>query len=344
MKNLRVELSKDSYNVYIKRGALGEAGSLLNLKRRVLIVTDDGVPAQYAKALAAECESPVIVTLPQGEGSKTAENALSLCSAMLQNNFSRSDCVAAVGGGVVGDMAGFAASLYMRGIDFYNIPTTLLSQVDSSIGGKTAVDFMGVKNIVGSFYQPRAVLIDADVLKTLPERQFSNGLAEAVKMAATFDRELFEFVENSTETEIKSRIEFVIGSALMIKRRVVEADEKEQGLRRALNFGHTLGHAVESSSGLGALLHGECVAVGMPPMCSKEVRQRLIPLLEKLKLPITANISESKLIELLRHDKKAQGEKITAVLCDEIGSFRFEKLSPEELSERFAATGKEILA
>ena len=183
------------YDIRIERGIIKNAGQYLHLNRRVLIVTDSGVPAQYAASIAAQCKQGVIYTVEQGEASKSLETFGKLLGAMLEHGFSRKDCVVAVGGGVVGDLAGFAASAYMRGIDFYNVPTTLLSQIDSSIGGKTAINFGGVKNIVGAFYQPRAVLIDPDLLHTLPQRQISNGLAEAVKMALTSDKELFDIFE-----------------------------------------------------------------------------------------------------------------------------------------------------
>ena len=160
-----------NYDIVLEPGAIKKAGELLNLNRRVLVVTDSGVPAQYAETVAAQCSEAAIVTIPQGEQSKCFDELRHLLSEMLDKSFTRVDCVVAVGGGVVGDLSGFAASCYMRGVDFYNIPTTLLSQVDSSIGGKTAIDFGGVKNIVGAFYQPKKVIIDPEVLETLSRRQ-----------------------------------------------------------------------------------------------------------------------------------------------------------------------------
>ncbi len=245
------------YDIVLEPGALGRAGELLNLRRRVLIVTDSGVPERYAECVAAQCEKAVTVTVPQGEKSKCFDELQHILKAMLDNSFTRGDCVVAVGGGVVGDLSGFAASCYMRGVDFYNIPTTLLSQVDSSIGGKTAIDFEGVKNIVGAFYQPRKVIIDPEVLSTLSRRQLMAGLCEAIKMAATSDAELFSLIERSTE--LTADLPEIIYRALMIKKKVVELDPRETGLRKILNFGHTIGHAVESFNG-GRLLHGECVA------------------------------------------------------------------------------------
>ena len=253
------------YDIVLEHGCLSRASAHLKLDRRVCIVTDDGVPAVYAETLAAQCREPLIVTLPQGEANKTLSTMEEVCRRMLEAGFTRRDCVAAVGGGVIGDLAGFAAACYMRGIDFYNIPTTLLAQVDSSIGGKTAVDLDRYKNILGAFYPPRAVLIDPDVLTTLAPRQTAGGLAEAIKMSVTSDPALFSLLETRP---IPENLDSIIEGALRIKRSVVEQDERESGLRMILNFGHTLGHGIETGSGL-TLLHGECVALGMLPFCSE---------------------------------------------------------------------------
>ena len=212
-------------------------------------------------------------------------------------------------------------------MDFYNIPTTLLSQVDSSIGGKVAVDFGGVKNIVGAFHQPKRVLIDPDVLKTLPSRQIANGMAEALKESLTSDAELFTIIENGVTEE---NIETVIEKALLIKKNVVEQDEKESGLRRILNFGHTLGHGIESESGLDGLYHGECVALGMIPMCSEVVRKRLIPTLERLGLPTVIEGDLETILNIAAHDKKRSGSDISVVWVEEIGSCEIKKMPMED--------------
>ncbi|MBR2901374.1 MAG: 3-dehydroquinate synthase, partial [Clostridia bacterium] len=246
-----------------------------------------------------------------------------LLQTMLDNGFSRKDCVVAVGGGVVGDLSGFAASAYMRGIDFYNIPTTLLSQIDSSIGGKTAINFGGVKNIVGAFYQPKKVLIDPNLLKTLPKRQISNGLAEAVKMALTSDKELFDIFENK---DIESNIDEIIIRSLNIKKSVVEQDEKESGLRKILNFGHTVGHGIESSEGMSELYHGECVALGMIPMCGESIRNRVVSVLKKCGLYRELNYDWEKITKAAFHDKKANGDSVTVTTVNEIGSFEMKTM------------------
>lgn len=320
-----VKTGNGEYNIYLERGFLSKAGRVLNLDRSVLIVTDSGVPEIYTETLAEQCKNPVIVIIPKGEASKNFENFKMLLTQMVKEGFTRTDCVVAVGGGVVGDLAGFVAASFMRGVDFYNIPTTVLSQVDSSIGGKVAIDFCGYKNIVGAFYPPKAVIIDPETLKTLDERQISNGLAESVKMALTADKELFSLFEKDDLD-----IDLVIEKSLKIKKSVVEQDEKEQGLRKVLNFGHTLAHGIESQSNLSDIYHGEAVAIGMIPMCSEGVKERLLPVLQKLNLPTEFPIDKEAVIDAVAHDKKADGSDITVITVPEIGTFKMEKISIEE--------------
>lgn len=338
MERLHLELGDRGYDINIGAGLLSECDKLFDLDRHVLIVTDNGVPAEYAQAVAARAKEARIVTVSAGEGSKSMSGLAEVLGAMTEDGMSRGDCVVAVGGGVVGDLAGFAASCYMRGVDFYNIPTTVLSQVDSSIGGKTAINFGGIKNIVGAFYQPRGVLIDTNVLKTLPKRQISNGLAEAVKMALTSDGELFELFESlderSIDSEIEKYIEKIITASLKIKKAVVEQDEKESGLRKILNFGHTFGHGVEAAGEMRDMYHGESVAVGMLPMCSGNVRKRLIPVLRKLSLPTEFHGDIDSAIAFMHHDKKRSFGGTDVVLVDEVGGFRIERMSDEKLDAR----------
>ncbi|MBQ5840354.1 MAG: 3-dehydroquinate synthase [Clostridia bacterium] len=322
-----------SYDIVLERGGLKKAGDYFSLNRRVLVVTDDGVPSAYAEQVAACCAAPTVFTIPQGERSKNLQTYTSVLQALVDGGFTRTDCVVAVGGGVVGDLAGFAAATYMRGIDFYDIPTTLLSQVDSSIGGKTAVDFMGLKNLVGAFYPPKGVLIDPDTLSTLPPRQVSNGLAEAVKMALTSDRALFELFETADLSEA-AVLDTVIARSLAVKKQVVEADEHESGLRKVLNFGHTLAHAVESVCELDTYYHGECVAMGMLPMCAPAVRERLLTVLKRLGLPTALPARAEELLRACRHDKKMMGDTITVVYVSQIGEFALENIPFNELEEK----------
>jgi 3-dehydroquinate synthase len=267
-----------------------------------------------------------LVTVAQGEGSKSLSCLESILFRMLEEGFTRTDAVVAVGGGVVGDLGGFVASVYMRGIDFYNIPTTLLAQVDSSVGGKTAINLGGVKNCVGSFYPPRGVLIDPDLLTTMPARQMAAGMAEVIKMAAALDASFFEDLEAGALP-----ICAIIARAIAIKARVVEADEKESGLRRVLNFGHTIGHGIESCTGL---LHGECVALGMLPMCTEEVRTRLVALYARYGLPTAFACDADRVVAALAHDKKLDGTCLRTVYVPRIGSFTIQEESLDAFTDR----------
>ena len=328
---LTMDLGARSYDIILERGALHKAGTLFDLDRKCLIVTGSVMPRIYAETVAQQCKAPVIVTVPSGETAKRLPVFESLCSTMLREGFHRGDCVVAVGGGTVGDLAGFAAASFMRGVDFYNIPTTVLSQVDSSIGGKVAINLDGVKNIIGAFWQPKGVLIDPDVLATLPARQIANGLAEAIKMAATSDETLFRFLE---EQPMLENIDRVIEGSLRIKQFVVEHDETEKGMRKLLNFGHTIGHGIEST---GALLHGESVALGMLPMSSETVRARLIPVLEKAGLPTTVDFDRAAVWNAMQHDKKFSGGGVDIVTVDTIGGGKIEHMTLDALRERFDA-------
>ena len=327
---LSVKTSMGDYNIIIARGSIKTLSDYCNTDKKALVVTDSGVPFEYAETVSKQFKKVVIKVIPQGEKSKSFDTYKQLLEVLNENAFSRADCVVAVGGGVVGDLSGFTAATYMRGIDFYNIPTTLLSQVDSSIGGKTAIDFGGYKNTVGAFYQPKAVIIDPDVLKTLSKRQFDNGLAESIKMAATSDKELFEMLENNNAEDI---IDTVIERSLKIKKAVVEEDEKELGLRKVLNFGHTAGHAIETAAGLSDYLHGECVSMGMLAFSSHSVREKLINVLTKYNLPVKFDFPADEILSALRHDKKAKGDGVNVVFVNEIGSFEFKYLTFNELEK-----------
>lgn len=318
---MHINLESGSYAITVARGALSDIGTLFSLDRRVLVLTDSGVPAEYAARAAAACREATVLTVPEGEGSKSLQTLSLVLSKMTEMGLTRTDALVAVGGGVVGDLGGFAAATYMRGIDFYNVPTTLLSQVDSSIGGKTAVNHAGVKNIVGAFHQPRGVLIDPDLLATLPARQLASGMAEIIKMAATSDASLFLTLENAPD--LYADLEGIIPRALAIKKAVVEEDPREGGLRRILNFGHTVGHGIEAAA-KGELYHGECVALGMLPMCAPCVRTRLLALFEKAGLPTSTALDVDHILSTLSHDKKCKGGEIHYIYVPTVGSFSIE--------------------
>ena len=306
------------YDIVIERGALSHVGDRINLDRRIMVVTDSGVPRQYVQAVLSQCRQGTLFTFEAGEGSKNINTFTAILQSLLDNGFTRSDAVIAVGGGVTGDTAGFAAACYMRGIDFYNVPTTLLSQVDSSVGGKTAVDFGGVKNPIGAFHHPHAVIIDPETLETLDSRLLHEGLVEAIKMAATCDSGLFGLIESAHSLD--ECIDQVIYKAIDIKRRIVQEDPKESGLRRVLNFGHTVGHAIESARE-GSLLHGECVAIGMMYMSGGSARIRIENLLKRYGLPTTDDTDPALLLSGILHDKKKSGDTVTVVYYILVVSF-----------------------
>ena len=295
------------------------------------MITDDGIPTEYAQTVVSQSKEAYCVTVPQGETSKGFATLERICRELMERHFSRKDCIVAVGGGVVGDLSGFAASCYMRGIDFYNIPTTVLSQVDSSIGGKTAINLDTVKNIVGAFYQPKRVLIDLDVLKSLPARQISNGLAEAIKMGLTSDASLFELFERE---DYLDQMELIIEKSLKVKRDVVEQDETEQGLRKMLNFGHTFGHGYENVF-FEKLYHGECVALGMLALCSDKVKARLLPVLQRVNLPTSVSCDKNAVWDAVTHDKKFSAGKASFVYVGEVGQGEIQDLPIPELREKF---------
>lgn len=324
---LTMNLGPRSYDIILKRGALENLYQFARLDRRVAIVTDSGVPEAYARRVADQCQDTRIITVPQGEASKSLKTLETVLRQMLDFGMGRGDLVVAVGGGVVGDLAGFAASIYMRGVDFINCPTTTLSMIDSSIGGKTAVDLGDTKNIVGTFWQPKLVIVDPDTLFTLPRRHFVNGLAEAVKAALLADPELFSIFEQG---DVDARIDEIIYRCLRFKKNIVEQDETEQGMRKALNFGHTLGHGIEAVRGIKGrrttgLYHGECVALGMLPMIeSKTLQKRVRAVYRRLGLPLRASYDKQKVLAEMLHDKKAQAGQITLIKVPGLGCWRTE--------------------
>lgn len=327
---LTVEIPNHKYNVHIKKGIINDISKYIDLNRKVLIVTDDMIPEEYVTAVQKQCPESFLATIHAGEQSKCFIYLQFIWNALLDNGFGRKDLLIALGGGVVGDLTGFAAATYMRGIDYINIPTSTLSQIDSSIGGKTAMNLGDVKNIVGAFHQPRAVFIDTDTLTTLDDRNFYNGLAEAVKAGMIGDKELFELFEAmpaNRDAIQADYIEKIITKALTVKKNIVEQDERETGLRQVLNFGHTIGHAIESAGELEGMLHGEAVACGMMAVTEDAaIKERLAAVLEKLQLPTTYDYPADTLKQIIAHDKKANGSKINLVQVKQIGTADLVKL------------------
>lgn len=332
---LTMNLGDRSYDIIMKRGCLANLYQFTNVvNRRVFILTDSGVPRQYAETVLSQCPNGTIFTVPQGEASKSLRTYGQVLQAMLDFSMTRRDLLVAVGGGVIGDLGGFCAASYMRGIDFVNCPTTTLSQIDSSIGGKTAIDLGETKNIVGAFWQPRVVLVDFDTLTTLPHRHFVNGLAEAVKMGLIADAELFGLFECENPEE---NIERIIYRSLRVKKNVVENDEREQGMRACLNFGHTIGHGIEAVKGIrgrrtNGLYHGECVALGMLPMIEdKALLKRVRAVYRTLGLPTRTGVDRHRVLGYMQHDKKSGGGSITVIRVPGLGCWRADKIAMTEL-------------
>lgn len=333
-EQLFVPMGRAGYAVTLLRGGLAHIAELFELQTHVLVLTDDGLPPSYAEAVARACRRATLLTLPAGEASKSMESWIQILRRLSESGIDRTGAVVTVGGGMVSDIGGFAASCYLRGIPCWNIPTTLLAMVDASVGGKTGLDLDGIKNRVGSFAPPAGVLIDPDLLRSLPRRQLASGMAEILKAGLIGDRELFELceaIESLDELlDAPARIEELIRRALEVKLTVVRVDPYERGLRRILNFGHTLGHGIEAAE-QGRLLHGECVALGMLPMCAPPIRARLRQVLSRLELPVTYSGEPADILAAIRQDKKANGEVVCCVRVDEIGRPRLVDTTADRL-------------
>ncbi len=324
-----VDLKDHSYPIYIERNGIEKVKEYIPVQRKIAIVTDTGVPTKWVEVVQKQCPNSFTLTIPQGESSKCFEQYNKLLNQMIEHNMSRSDAIIAIGGGVVGDLAGFVAASYMRGIDFYNIPTTILSQVDSSVGGKVAIDMGSYKNIVGAFWQPKTVIIDPNVLSTLSLRQQHNGLCEALKTGLIQDEKIIELFEKD-----KLDIDEIITRSINVKRLVVQQDEKESNLRKILNFGHTIGHAIEGAYGLNTYLHGECVAMGMLFFIEdKALKERVLNIYKKLNIPQVPNYNIDTLMQYIAHDKKASHETVSIIKVKKAGTYSIEELSLDDIKK-----------
>ena len=359
MKKVKVELQKNSYEIYIGSGLLPQVGPWLKemgLSGKAVIITDTTVKGFYADALHRGLTdvgfNVSILEIPPGEEQKILEVAGGLYEKLTGSYAERTTPVIALGGGVVGDLAGFVAATYMRGVPLVQVPTTLLAQVDSSIGGKTAVDHGRLKNMIGAFYQPRLVVADVDTLKTLPEVEFANGMAEVIKHAAILSKDLFEYIESNIE---KARamdtavLEEIVYRNAQLKAAVVAKDEKESDLRAILNFGHTIGHAVEAVSAFD-LKHGQAVAIGMVAEASISNRVgklkendviRLKEVINKAGLPVDVpSLDINEVMTAMRHDKKVTENKIRFVLLSAIGdAYITDDVSPSLVEEVLSGHG-----
>jgi 3-dehydroquinate synthase len=349
---VRVELGRRSYDVTIGAGVQSEVVSLLGQPSSVLVISDANVAPLYAERLvgwfASAGWNARLASQPAGEVAKSLREIEKLYDALIDMKADRQTIVVAVGGGVVGDAAGFAAASYARGLPFVQVPTTLLAAVDSSVGGKVGVNHPAAKNIIGAFHQPRAVFIDTDTLATLPSREFSAGMAEVVKYGMILDAEFFEWLERNIAGVMErnpDHVAHIIERSCQLKAHVVERDEYETtGLRAVLNFGHTFGHAYEALSNYGTLLHGEAVSIGMVDAAllarelgriPEEVVSRLEALLKAChlptKLPAEMSLDAKQVIETMRLDKKSVAGKLRFILPTKIGHVESVKDVPEEM-------------
>ena len=355
VRELRVSLGERSYPILIGPGLLGRSDALSKLAqgRQVAVVTNDTVAALYEARLAASlagATTRLSIRLPDGEAYKNWESLDRIFERLLRERFDRQCLLVALGGGVIGDITGFAAAVYQRGVDFVQVPTTLLAQVDSSVGGKTAINHPLGKNMIGAFYQPRLVLCDLSTLDTLPERELSAGLAEVIKYGPIADMAFFDWLEEHMEA-VRARDKAALAQAVKrsceIKAQVVGCDERESGLRAILNFGHTFGHAIEAGLGYGEWLHGEAVGCGMVMAADLSARLGLMPaefvarvrlLCERAGLPVVGPaLGAERYLQLMQIDKKSEGGEIRFVVIDRLGSARMQGAPEAMVREVLAA-------
>ena len=355
MRSIQVSLAERSYPILIQAGLLGQCDALRSLAsgRQVAIVTDETVGPLYEPRLRAglghEAAALLTVTLPAGETHKTWESLNRIFDALLQARFDRGCLIVALGGGVVGDMAGFAAAVYQRGVDFVQVPTTLLALVDSSVGGKTAINHPAGKNMIGSFHQPRLVLADLDTLRSLPARELSAGLAEVIKHGAIADPDYLDAVDRdmaALRACDPAAMALAVARSCEIKADVVARDEREGGVRAILNFGHTFGHAIEAGLGFGQWLHGEAVGAGMVQAADLSCRlgllpraaaQRLDAVIERAGLPVRApQWSYEHWLALMSVDKKAEQGAPRFVVLEGIGRASLRRVPEAALRETLA--------
>ena len=320
----------NDYNIYINEL------STITIDSKVAIITNPKVAGLHLQSILSKIQAKelYIITIPDGEEYKNQESIDYLLENLFNHKFDRKSTLIAFGGGVIGDMTGFLASIYQRGIDFIQIPTTLLSQVDASVGGKTGINNKYGKNLVGAFYQPKAVYIETNFLKTLPKREFSAGVAEIIKMAVTFDKDFFEFLENSDLYDDKY-LSQAIEKSVKTKANVVAQDEKESGIRAVLNYGHTFAHVIEKETNYTTYLHGEAVGIGIVManelakrlnLLSSHEASRIKKLLEKYNIPTTYHIKDiERFYEAFFLDKKTKNDSLTFILPNGIGNFQIKK-------------------
>lgn len=321
--------SRTPYTVFIERGLIHSVASYVPVHERIVILTDDGVPVQWVDSIKDQFDQPLLITIPQGESAKSLSQVESITSTMIEAGCTRKTVLIALGGGVIGDLGGLVAALYMRGISYIQVPTTLLAQVDSSVGSKVAVNTEKMKNAVGAFYSPFAVCIDPDVLHTLPQLEFSNGMAEVIKYGMILDASLFKEIEDGSA--IKD-IATLVYQCVKHKAAIVEEDELDQGRRQILNFGHSIAHAIEKASN-GSIAHGQAVAIGMAMMMKQtDEYSRFVSVLNRYGLPSTFD-QVNLLLDYIQTDKKSSMQGIHEIFVNPIGTATIKEISFEQLKE-----------
>lgn len=336
-----VNLTNAKSRVIVEKDCSLHLHDYLDFNAKVMIISDKNIPSSLKESVCSQFKQAFLIEVNEGEESKSFETYQMLISKLLELNFSRKDFIIALGGGVIGDLSGFVASTYKRGCRFVSIPTTTLAQIDSSIGGKVAINVNGIKNCVGNFYHPEVVFVDINTLKTLSSRHFYNGLVEALKAGVIQDPVLFDlFKQNIKELNVHHPVlEEIIIRSLLMKKRIVEEDEKEQHIRKILNFGHTIGHAIESLYHLHDYYHGECVGNGMILVEeNEEIRNDLIEILTQMKIPFVHDLDIEKCLQFIKNDKKASGNQVDLVLVDEIGHAYIKKVKIDDLRQNMEKT------
>lgn len=321
-------VASQPYKVTIERGLIHSVVDYVPSHQKVVILTDRMVPSQWVDSVVDQFDQPLLITVPEGESSKSMRRVETIIDEMLDSGCHRDTVLLALGGGVIGDLGGFVASVFMRGIAYVQIPTTLLAQVDSSVGGKVAVNTASAKNVIGAFYPPVAVLIDPDVLHTLPKKEFANGMAELIKYGLILDAELFSLIENET---ILSTMPETIYRAVSLKKQVVEADERESHYRQILNFGHSIAHAIEKASDH-HVSHGQAVAMGMIMMLhDKPFVEQVKAVCVRYGLPVEYRENKGSLLDYMVNDKKASSDGIQEIFVPAIGTCEIHKISYDQM-------------
>ncbi len=327
---LNVNLKDKSYEVIVEKGIIKNITPYVDIEKKFLIVSDDRIPNVYINTIKKQLKKVDVFIFPHGENNKSLDNYKLIIDRLVKEDFSRKDYMIALGGGVVSDLAGFVASTYKRGMNLINIPTTTLAMVDASVGGKVALNFDKLKNVIGSFYHPNCILIDIDTLETLPKRHYINGVIEALKTGMIGDKELYNIFFNG---DYRDHIEEIIYRSLQYKIKIVEQDEKEENIRKVLNFGHTFGHAYETYFLMKNYLHGEAVALGIVTISKdKPYLEDIKKIFTKWGIKLNINVEKDKIINIIRNDKKCDDDIVDLIIVDEIGKSKIVPTKIEDLS------------